>query len=51
MGLHGFSATLAKEGANNNIKVNTICPIAGTRMTEKIMPKDFFSRVNPEYVA
>lgn len=51
MGLHGFSATLAKEGANNNIKVNTICPIAGTRMTEKIMPKDFFGLVHPDHIA
>jgi NAD(P)-dependent dehydrogenase (short-subunit alcohol dehydrogenase family) len=27
---------MAKEGAARNIKVNTIAPIAGTRMTETV---------------
>ncbi len=33
MGLHGFAQTLAREGESKNIMVNTICPLAGTRMT------------------
>ena len=31
----------------NNIKVNTIAPLAGTRMTEDIMPEEAFKAFNP----
>lgn len=51
MGIHGFSQSLAKEGAKNNIKVNSIAPIAGTRMTETVMPKELVEALRPEYVA
>lgn len=51
MGMHGFSQSLAKEGEKRNIKVNTICPIAGTRMTETVMPKELTEALKPEYVA
>jgi len=51
MGLHGFSQSLAKEGEKRNIKVNTICPIAGTRMTETVMPKELVEALKPDYVA
>jgi len=34
MAVVGFASTLAKEGAKLNIKVNTIAPTAGSRMTE-----------------
>lgn len=39
MGMYGFTQSLAREGDNRNIKVNCICPIAGTQMTETILPK------------
>lgn len=51
MGIHGFSQSLAKEGEKRNIKVNTIVPMAGTRMTETVMPKEVLEILKPEYVA
>ena len=35
LGLVEFMNTLKLEGAKDNIKVNAICPVAATRMTEK----------------
>jgi (3R)-3-hydroxyacyl-CoA dehydrogenase / 3a,7a,12a-trihydroxy-5b-cholest-24-enoyl-CoA hydratase / enoyl-CoA hydratase 2 len=51
MAIHGFSQSLAKEGEKKNIKVNTIVPVAGTRMTETIMPKELIELLKPEYIA
>src|SRR5690348_9781304 len=50
MGLIGFMQTLKLEGAKDNIKVNAICPVAGTRMTENLMPPDVLKRLAPEFV-
>ena len=49
--MHGFSQSLAKEGAKKNVKVNTISPFAGTRMTETVFPKEVMDKIKPEYVA
>jgi len=51
LGLAGLTKTLALEGARNNIKVNTIVPVAGTRMTEDILPEAAFKLFAPENVA
>jgi NAD(P)-dependent dehydrogenase (short-subunit alcohol dehydrogenase family) len=51
LGLHGFTMSLAKEGEKRNIKVNSVAPLAGTRMTETVMPKELVEALKPEYVA
>jgi NAD(P)-dependent dehydrogenase (short-subunit alcohol dehydrogenase family) len=51
LGLVGFMNTLKIEGAKNNIKVNTIAPVAATRMTENLgIPEEAFKRLRPELV-
>ena len=43
--------TLKLEGEKHNIKVNTVVPIAGTRLTEGVLPPEVFERLKPEFVA
>lgn len=50
LGLVGFMNTLKLEGAKDNIKVNAIAPVAGTRMTENIIPPEVFAMLKPDYV-
>lgn len=51
LGLVGLMKTLAIEGAKNNIKVNSISPVAATRMTEDIFPEAAMAMFAPELVA
>jgi NAD(P)-dependent dehydrogenase (short-subunit alcohol dehydrogenase family)/putative sterol carrier protein len=51
MGLLGFMNTLKLEGEKHNIKVNTVAPIAATRLTEDVLPPELFAKLKPEFVA
>jgi len=51
MALVGLMNTLKLEGQKYNITVNTVAPMAATRMTEDIMPPDVLKKLKPELVA
>ncbi len=50
MGLVGLMNNLAIEGKKYDIKVNTIAPVAASRMTEDVMPPDFFKKMKPDFI-
>jgi len=51
MGQVGLMNTLELEGERYDVKVNTVAPLATTRLTEDILPPDMQDKLKPEYVA
>nr|WP_295659277.1 SDR family oxidoreductase [Polymorphobacter sp.] len=51
LALVGLMKTLSLEGAKYGIKINTIAPVAATRMTEDLMPPELLAKMGPETVA
>jgi len=51
MGMIGLANVLKFEGAKYNIKVNSIAPFAGSRLSAPLMPPNLSEALKPEYVS
>jgi len=46
----GLMNVLKQEGAKYNVMVNTIAPVAGTRLTQTVMPQELVDKLTPDFV-
>ena len=51
MGLLGFAQTVKQEVRKYNIRINTVAPVAASRLTADILPQEILSQATPEQVA
>jgi NAD(P)-dependent dehydrogenase (short-subunit alcohol dehydrogenase family)/acyl dehydratase len=51
LALVGFMNTLKLEGIKYNIKVNTVAPIAASRLMADVVPPDMLDKMKPDFVA
>jgi len=50
-GLIGLTNVLKLEGGKYNVKANVIVPVAASRLTEDVLPPEFFERMKPDFIA
>jgi len=51
LGIVGMMNTLELEGVKKDVLINTVAPVAATRLTEDVFPPDLLERSKPELVA
>ena len=47
----GLMNVLKQEGTKYNVMVNTVAPVAGTRLTQTVMSQEMVDKLKPELVA
>lgn len=50
LAIHGLTSTLAREGEQKNIFVNSIAPVAATRMTQGVLQSNLLDAVSVDHI-